>query len=202
MPRIHDLFDRLEAEIAPDTSIRKARPNPGEDGYTAADIEVLEGLEPVRRRPGMYIGGTDINAYHHLFAEVIDNSMDEAIAGHATRIEVHLADVNAAKGGNDDIRCTIEARPEGMQPQTVTHTDASVEAALRGGAVPDLRTPRQGSARQCAVVALDAHEQGAMVFKALVFPEWWLNLPLLFGASMLALEFLRRLISRPVKQGA
>jgi topoisomerase-4 subunit B len=58
--------------------------------YTAADIEVLEGLEPVRRRPGMYIGGTDANALHHLFAEVIDNSMDEAIAGHATRIEVHL----------------------------------------------------------------------------------------------------------------
>lgn len=60
------------------------------DSYGAADIEVLEGLEPVRRRPGMYIGGTDSNAYHHLFAEVIDNSMDEAIAGHATRIEVHL----------------------------------------------------------------------------------------------------------------
>ncbi|MGB3338057.1 MAG: DNA topoisomerase IV subunit B [Devosia sp.] len=58
--------------------------------YSAADIEVLEGLEPVRRRPGMYIGGTDANALHHLFAEVIDNSMDEAIAGHATRIEVHL----------------------------------------------------------------------------------------------------------------
>ncbi len=60
------------------------------EAYGAADIEILEGLEPVRRRPGMYIGGTDINAYHHLFAEVIDNSMDEAIAGHATRIEVHL----------------------------------------------------------------------------------------------------------------
>jgi topoisomerase-4 subunit B len=58
--------------------------------YSAADIEVLEGLEPVRRRPGMYIGGTDANALHHLFAEVIDNSMDEAIAGHASRIEVHL----------------------------------------------------------------------------------------------------------------
>ena len=58
--------------------------------YSAADIEVLEGLEPVRRRPGMYIGGTDSNALHHLFAEVIDNSMDEAIAGHASRIEVHL----------------------------------------------------------------------------------------------------------------
>ncbi|SMQ64113.1 DNA topoisomerase IV subunit B [Devosia lucknowensis] len=60
------------------------------EAYGASDIEILEGLEPVRRRPGMYIGGTDVNAYHHLFAEVIDNSMDEAIAGHATRIEVHL----------------------------------------------------------------------------------------------------------------
>ena len=62
-----------------------------EGGYTAADIEVLEGLEPVRRRPGMYIGGTDEKALHHLFAEVIDNSMDEAVAGHATWIEVSLA---------------------------------------------------------------------------------------------------------------
>ncbi|WP_068083198.1 DNA topoisomerase IV subunit B [Polycladidibacter stylochi] len=61
-----------------------------EAGYTAADIEVLEGLEPVRRRPGMYIGGTDEKALHHLFAEIIDNSMDEAVAGHASWIEVHL----------------------------------------------------------------------------------------------------------------
>ncbi|HEY9058008.1 MAG TPA: DNA topoisomerase IV subunit B [Aurantimonas sp.] len=58
--------------------------------YTAADIEVLEGLEPVRRRPGMYIGGTDEKALHHLFAEVVDNSMDEATAGHANFIEVAL----------------------------------------------------------------------------------------------------------------
>ena len=63
---------------------------PGESGYTAASIEVLEGLEPVRRRPGMYIGGTDEAALHHLFAEVIDNSMDEAVAGHATFIEVSV----------------------------------------------------------------------------------------------------------------
>jgi topoisomerase-4 subunit B len=58
--------------------------------YTAKDIEVLEGLEPVRRRPGMYIGGTDVNALHHLAAEIIDNSMDEAVAGHASRIEIEL----------------------------------------------------------------------------------------------------------------
>jgi topoisomerase-4 subunit B len=59
--------------------------------YTAKDIEVLEGLEPVRRRPGMYIGGTDEHALHHLAAEILDNSMDEAVAGHASRIEVELA---------------------------------------------------------------------------------------------------------------
>ncbi|HET6620733.1 MAG TPA: DNA topoisomerase IV subunit B [Dongiaceae bacterium] len=59
--------------------------------YTAKDIEVLEGLEPVRRRPGMYIGGTDEHALHHLVAEILDNSMDEAVAGHASRIEVELA---------------------------------------------------------------------------------------------------------------
>lgn len=60
------------------------------DAYSASSIEVLEGLEPVRKRPGMYIGGTDERALHHLVAEILDNSMDEAVAGHATRIEVEL----------------------------------------------------------------------------------------------------------------
>jgi topoisomerase-4 subunit B len=61
------------------------------DSYSAKDIEVLEGLEPVRRRPGMYVGGTDERGLHHLVAEVLDNAMDEAVAGHATRIEIELA---------------------------------------------------------------------------------------------------------------
>ena len=60
------------------------------DSYSAKDIEVLEGLEPVRRRPGMYVGGADERGLHHLASEVLDNAMDEAVAGHATRIEIEL----------------------------------------------------------------------------------------------------------------
>jgi topoisomerase IV subunit B len=67
-----------------------AKPAGKTDSYSASDIEVLEGLEPVRKRPGMYIGGTDERAYHHLVAEVLDNSMDEAVAGHASRIDLEL----------------------------------------------------------------------------------------------------------------
>jgi len=77
-----DLFNNLPRQPKPSAKSR------GEASYTAADIEVLEGLEPVRRRPGMYIGGTDEKALHHLFAEVLDNAMDEAVAGHASWIDV------------------------------------------------------------------------------------------------------------------
>jgi topoisomerase-4 subunit B len=91
-----DLFTKLDDETkarskkAVKAVPSRARGGSAEDAYTAADIEVLEGLEPVRRRPGMYIGGTDEKAMHHLFAEVLDNAMDEAVAGHASRIEVNL----------------------------------------------------------------------------------------------------------------
>jgi topoisomerase-4 subunit B len=71
--------------------------------YNASSIEVLEGLEPVRMRPGMYIGGTDERALHHLFAEVLDNAMDEAVAGHAKLIQVHL-DAEGALTVHDDGR--------------------------------------------------------------------------------------------------
>jgi len=86
---IRDLFSSLTQSMTDKTN-RARKPNDASEAYTAADIEVLEGLEPVRRRPGMYIGGTDEKALHHLFAEVIDNSMDEAVAGHATWIDVRL----------------------------------------------------------------------------------------------------------------
>ena len=86
---IRDLFSSLTQSMT-DKTARARKPNDASEAYTAADIEVLEGLEPVRRRPGMYIGGTDEKALHHLFAEVIDNSMDEAVAGHADWIDVRL----------------------------------------------------------------------------------------------------------------
>jgi topoisomerase IV subunit B len=99
----NDLFSRMEKSTPNPArssshpadplvqAARKTQPaKDGSDAYNASHIQVLQGLEPVRRRPGMYIGGTDAKAMHHLFAEVIDNSMDEAVAGHATFIEVEL----------------------------------------------------------------------------------------------------------------
>lgn len=82
------------------------------DGYGASAIRVLEGLEPVRMRPGMYIGGTDEKAYHHLFAEVLDNSMDEAVAGHATWIEITLEEGNFLKVVDNGRGIPVENHPK------------------------------------------------------------------------------------------
>ncbi|CAN7288417.1 DNA topoisomerase IV subunit B [Rhizobium rhizogenes] len=107
MDNSNDLFSGLPVSPKPETAEKPApkvenpvaAPAPAPravpttssvEEYGASSIRVLEGLEPVRMRPGMYIGGTDEKALHHLFAEVIDNSMDEAVAGHADFIEVHL----------------------------------------------------------------------------------------------------------------
>ena len=98
MPKAQaSLFDDAlnPTPAAPLAESHEPRPDPAvlapkSGGYSAKDIEVLEGLEPVRKRPGMYIGGTDDAAMHHLAAEVLDNAMDEAVAGHASRIEVTL----------------------------------------------------------------------------------------------------------------
>jgi len=86
-----DLFADAPKARRDSTRRGSSRAPAGDAGYTAKHIEVLEGLEPVRRRPGMYIGGTDEKALHHLFAEVIDNAMDEALAGHADWIEVEMS---------------------------------------------------------------------------------------------------------------
>ena len=92
MPDLFGEAPKARGESGRRDSGRRSSPRgpAGDAGYTAKHIEVLEGLEPVRRRPGMYIGGTDEKALHHLFAEVIDNAMDEALAGHADWIEVEM----------------------------------------------------------------------------------------------------------------
>jgi topoisomerase-4 subunit B len=97
-----DLFEKLPG---PSTGA-------GEDSYNGAAIEVLEGLEPVRRRPGMYIGGTDERALHHLAAEVIDNAMDEAVAGHANRIEVTLDEGNRLTVSDNGRGIPVDEHPK------------------------------------------------------------------------------------------
>ena len=89
------------------------QPAPSANGdYTAHDIEILEGLEPVRRRPGMYVGGTDQRALRHLLAELIDNAMDEAIAGHASRIEIGLHDDGSASVKDNGRGIPVDLHPK------------------------------------------------------------------------------------------
>jgi topoisomerase IV subunit B len=128
-----DLFARLEKELkeTPMPSAKPAKPaksgkraaGSAEDAYTAADIEVLEGLEPVRRRPGMYIGGTDEKAMHHLFAEVLDNAMDEAVEGHANRIEVEVE-------GDGFLSVTDNGRGIPVDPHPKFKTKSALEVIM------------------------------------------------------------------------
>jgi topoisomerase-4 subunit B len=98
------------AETTPDDLFANTPTSSGD--YNASAIEVLEGLEPVRRRPGMYIGGTDDRAYHHLAAEVLDNAMDEAVAGHATRIEVRLDEGNRLSIADNGRGIPVDEHPK------------------------------------------------------------------------------------------
>ena len=83
-----------------------------DQNYNAQQIEVLEGLDPVRHRPGMYIGGTDDRAMHHLVAEILDNSMDEAVAGHANWIEINLIDRNTVKISDNGRGIPVDPHPK------------------------------------------------------------------------------------------
>ena len=130
MGKPRDLFAQFEPEPSPEPPrpARKApreKPQPADNDetYTAQDIEVLEGLEPVRRRPGMYIGGTDQKALHHLFAEVIDNAMDEAVAGHASWIEVEL-------GEDDTLTVTDNGRGIPVDPHPKFRNKSALEIIM------------------------------------------------------------------------
>ncbi|WP_432200474.1 DNA topoisomerase IV subunit B [Erythrobacter sp. W53] len=90
----------------------KDAPSTSSGDYDSSSIEVLEGLEPVRRRPGMYIGGTDDRALHHLVAEVLDNAMDEAVAGHANRIEMRLDENNRVTISDNGRGIPVDEHPK------------------------------------------------------------------------------------------
>ena len=94
-----------------------------EPQYTAADIQVLEGLEAVRRRPGMYIGGTDQRGLHHLVFEIADNSIDEAMAGHCDRIWIHVS---------NDSHVTVRDNGWGIPIDIHPRTDGNFEVASTG----------------------------------------------------------------------
>jgi len=131
---VRDLFSTLESFMTDKTSRCRRSPD-ASDAYTAADIEVLEGLEPVRRRPGMYIGGTDEKAMHHLFAEVIDNSMDEAVAGHASRIEVTLGKDGFLSVADNGRGIPVDPHPKFKKPaleiiMTTLHSGGKFESKV------------------------------------------------------------------------
>ncbi|HTI85495.1 MAG TPA: DNA topoisomerase IV subunit B [Alphaproteobacteria bacterium] len=101
-----DLFSKAAKSATPKKSAA------ADDGYSAKHIEVLEGLEPVRRRPGMYIGGTDAAAMHHLVAEILDNSMDEVVAGYAKHIEIKIEQDNWVTIADDGRGIPVDPHPK------------------------------------------------------------------------------------------
>ncbi len=106
---VSDLFETPERKAK---KPKKGPTAPKTKGYSAKDIEVLEGLEPVRRRPGMYIGGTDERALHHLAAEILDNAMDEAVAGHASRIEFELLEDGRLRVSDNGRGIPVDQHPK------------------------------------------------------------------------------------------